>query len=344
MNRQHRNLLSALIGLGIAAVPASPALSQQSPADFFTVRDTPLPGDTSRFDYESLDSQSHRLYVTHLGAGTIPVYDIQAGGIVGEIPDVPGVHGVLVVPELGRVYATATASNQVAVIDPQTLSVSGTIPGGVYPDGLAYDPDLGKLYVSNETGGTDTVIDTSSNQVVATIPLGGDVGNTQYDPVSHQILVAVQTRNQVIAIDPQTDQVSGRYDTPGCDHPHGLQISPDRRMAFVACEANAKLVVMDLQTMSITESHDVGTVPDVLAFDAPRRVLFVAAENGPLTALSETDTGLRPLAQRDVGPNAHAVAVDPDTGHVYVPLANFGGQPVLRELSLSTASEGGDED
>ena len=301
MNRQHRNLLSALIGLGIAAIPASPVLGQQPPADFFTIRDVPLPGD-SRFDYESLDSQSHRLYVT------------------------------------------ATGSNQVAVIEPQTLSVIATIPGGVYPDGLVYDPDLGKLYVSDETGGTDTVIDTTSNQVVATVPLGGEVGNTQYDPVSHQILVAVQTRNQVVTIDAQTDQVSGRYDTPGCDHPHGLQISPDRRMALVACEANAKLVVMDLQTMSITESHDVGTVPDVLAFDAPRRVLFVAAENGPLTALSETDNGLRPLAQRDVGPNAHAVAVDPETGHAYVPLANFGGQPVLRELSLSTASERGDED
>jgi hypothetical protein len=96
--------------------------------------------------------------------------------------------------------------------------------------------------------------------------------------------------------------------------------------------------------MFITESHDVGTIPDVLAFDAPRHVLFVAAESGPLTALFETDTGLRPLAQLDVGPNAHAVAVDPETGHAYVPLANFGGRPVLRELSLATARDGGDED
>src|SRR5438105_7540892 len=169
MNRQHRNLLSALIGLGIAAAPASPALSQQSPADFFTVRDTPLPGDTSRFDYESLDSQTHRLYVTHLGAGTIAVYDIQAAAIVGEIRDVPGVYGVLAIPDLGRVYATATNSNQVAVIDPATLSVTAMIPGGVYPDGLAYDPEVGKLYVSDETGDTDTVIDTNTNQVVTTV-------------------------------------------------------------------------------------------------------------------------------------------------------------------------------
>src|SRR5207237_7822649 len=123
---------------------------------------------------------------------------------------------------------------------------------------------------------------------------------------------SVQTRNQVVTIDPQSDQVTGRYDTPGCDHPHGVQISPDRRLAYIACEGNAKLVAMDLQSMSVTESHDVGSVPDVLAFDAPRRVLCVAAESGPPTAFSETDTGLKLLAQRDIGPNAHSLAVDPD--------------------------------
>jgi YVTN family beta-propeller protein len=330
-------------GLALAAGVAPTALGQETSADFHTVRDVPLPGDTSRFDYESLDPQTHRLYVSHLGGGTIPVYDIPSGAIVGEIQDVPGVHGVLAVPDLGRVYATATSSNQVAVIDPQSLAVIATIPGGVYPDGLAYDPEVHKLYISDETGGTDTVIDASSNQVVATVSLGGEVGNTQYDSVSHQIFVAVQTRNQIVTIDPQSDQVSGRYDTLGCDHPHGLQISPDRRLAFVACESNAKLVVMDLQNMTVTQAFDVGNVPDVLAFDAPRRVLYVAAESGPLTALYETEAGLKPLAQRDVGPNAHAVAVDPDTGHAYLPIANFGGQPVLRELTLSAATSDDDD-
>lgn len=334
----------AATGAAIAGIALlSTTFGQELPATFVAVRDVPLPGDTSRFDYESLDSTAHRLYIAHLGAGTLPVYDTAAGTIVGEVQDVPGVHGVLAVPDLGRVYASATDSNQVAVIDPQTLTVIATIPGGTYPDGLAYDPDVHKLYVSDETGGTDTVIDTSTDQVVATIPLGGEVGNTQFDPGSHQILVAVQTRNQIVSIDPQTDQVTGRYDTPGCEHPHGVQVSPDRRLVFVACESNARLVVMDLQSMSVTETHDVGSVPDVLAFDGPRRVLFVAAENGPLTAFSETDTGLKPLAQRDVGPNAHSVAVDPDTGHIYLPLANLGGQPVLREVSLTNAS-GGDGD
>src|SRR5690242_7077685 len=114
-------------------------IGQVLPASFQTVRDVPLPGDTSRYDYVSLDSSSHRLFNAHLSAGTAQVYDIASGTIVGEVQNVPGAHGVLAVPELGRIYASATGANQVAVIDPQTLTVTATVPGGDYPDGIAFD-------------------------------------------------------------------------------------------------------------------------------------------------------------------------------------------------------------
>src|SRR5947199_7987195 len=121
MSTIRRVALLGTLGLSLFAGATLTSFGQELPANFYTVRDVPLPGDTSRFDYESLDPGTHRLYIAHLGAGTVPVYDIPSGTIVGEIQDVPGVHGVLAVPELGRVYATATGANQVAVIDPQTL-------------------------------------------------------------------------------------------------------------------------------------------------------------------------------------------------------------------------------
>lgn len=328
-------LTSACAPLGLARSQDGPTLS--------TVADHPLPGDTSRFDYLSLDPTAERLYIAHLGAGSVVVYDLQAGTLVGEIDNVPGVHGVLAVPELGRVYASATDRDQVALIDPSGLAVLGTIPAGHYPDGLAFDPDLGKLYVSDETGRTDTVIDTSSNQVVATIPLGGEVGNTQYEPTLHQIFAANQTQGQVVAIDPQTDQVVAQFDTPGCEGPHGLALDPTRQLAFVGCEGNAKLAIFSLPAMTPLGLHDVGQVPDVLAIDAPAGVLYVAAENGPLTVFQETDSstsGVQQIVQQSVGPNAHSVAVDPQTHHIYVPIANLDGKPVLRELAVSTPDQG----
>src|SRR5206468_10446633 len=124
-----------------------------------------------------------------------------------------------------------------------------TTQGDGYPDGLAYAPDAGKVYVSDEQAGKETVIDVSSNQRRGAIEVGGEAGNTQYDSASHQIFVAVQSKNQVVAIDPTTAQVIARFDTPSCDHPHGLLIDPDQHRAFVACQGNDKLLVMDIPGM-----------------------------------------------------------------------------------------------
>jgi DNA-binding beta-propeller fold protein YncE len=225
------------------------------------------------------------------------------------------------------------------VIDPDSLSVVTTVPGGDYPDGLAYAPEVGKLYVSDEHGKADTVIDTQSNQVVATIPLRGEAGNTQYDPTSHRIFVAVHSGHLAV-IDPTTDQLLDRYEVPACGEPHGLSIDAVRRLAFVACQTNAKVVVVDLTTMRTTSSFDVGKGPDVLAYDASTGQLYVAAESGPLVVLGVDDTGVREIARDTVGPNAHSVAVDPDTHHIYLPLTNVGGQPILRELVLDTPPGG----
>jgi YVTN family beta-propeller protein len=299
-----------------------------------TVRDIPLQGNTSRWDYQSFDPQANRLYIAHLGDGTVTVYDTRSGAVVGEIKEVPGVHGVLAVPELGKIYATATDKNQVAVIDPTSLAVLATTDGGDYPDGLAYASAVGKVYVSDERGGIDTVIDTRSDQKVATIRLGDDVGNTQYDPTSQRILVAIGSRNQLASIDPGKDEVVGVTDLPGCQGAHGLAIDADQRRAFVACEGNAKLLAVDLQSQQVVFSSDVGKDPDVLALDPAQHRLYVAAESGPLTVFATDEGGIRQVVQADAGPNAHSVAVDPDTHHIYLPLQNLNGRPALREMVL----------
>ena len=321
--------------LNPTTVPQAELTSQPATAGLRTVRDIPLQGNTSRFDYESFDPGAHRLYIAHLGDGTASVYDTRSGTVVGEIKDVPGVHGVIAVPELGRVYATATDKNQVAIIDPSTLGVVATVDGGDYPDGLAYDPDVGKLYVSDEHGGTDTVIDTRTNTRVSTIRLGGDVGNSVFDAAAHRVLVAVGQNSQLDAIDPSSDQVVARFDVPGCQGAHGVVIDTDQRRAFVACEDNAKVVALDLETGQVAFTGDVGRGPDVLALDPDLHRVYVAAESGPLTVLSDDGGIVREVLKGDAGPNAHSVAVDPETHHIYLPLQNLNGHPVLREMTVS---------
>lgn len=300
------------------------------------VADVPLNGDTSRFDYLSLDPQAHRLYVAHLGASTVTVFDTQSNKVTRDISGVAGVHGVIAVPELHRLYASATNDNKVAVIDDQSYGVVATVPTGRYPDGLAYDPDHHKVYVSNEQGATDTVIDVNTNQRVTDVQVGSDVGNTQYDPQSQRMFVAVGGPNQLVEIDPATDRVVAQHAVPGCDGAHGVYLNSAARVAYVACEGNAKLVAVDMASWQVTATDSVGGTPDVLAFDQAMGRLYVASESGTVSVFQADGTGLRKVSEGDGGPNAHAVAVDPASHNIYLPLANLNGKPVMRILTPAT--------
>jgi DNA-binding beta-propeller fold protein YncE len=121
-------------------------------------------------------------------------------------------------------------------------------------------------------------------------------------------------------------------DLPGCQGAHGVAIDADQRLAFVACQRNAKLVALDLQTMQVIFTGDVGKDPDVLAVDPGLHRVYVAAENGPMTVFADEGGTVWELVKGDAGPNAHSVAVDPETHHLYLPLQNIDGHPVLREM------------
>lgn len=302
-----------------------------------TIATISLPGAATRFDYESLDARTHLLFLAHLAASEVVVYDVRSDTVVATIPDIANVHGVLAVPELGRVYATATGTNEVAVIDARTFKVIARIPGGVYPDGMAFDPDDRKLYVSDEHGGTATVIDTLTNRRIATISLGGDVGNTQYDARSHRVYVNVQTTGQLLAIDPKHDTVVGRYPVGGCTSNHGLQIDDRHRKAYIACEDNARLAVFNLRTLKAEANFPVGDAPDVLAYDVVQSVLYVAAESGIVSMFRASDRGLTKIGEGYLDKNAHVVAVDRVTHRAYFPvLGDSGPKMLVTELRART--------
>ena len=290
----------------------------------------PLTGGTTRLDYQSLDSDSGRLYIAHLGSDLMTVFDVNKQMIIGDIKDLKRVHGVLAVPELHRIYASATGTNELAVIDDQTLQIVARVPAGDYPDGVAYASREGKIYVSDLHGKTDTVIDAKTNQVVATIQLGGGAGNTQYDATSGRIFVTVDGKNELAEIDSHSDQIVGRHPLTGCRGSHGLVIDSEHRLAFVACEENSKLVLVDLESKKATATYSVGSDPDVLAFDKGFGRLYVSAESGVVSIFDERGRNLEKIGEGFFAANAHTVAVDQRTHRVYFPLQNVNGKPVLR--------------
>jgi YVTN family beta-propeller protein len=332
--------LAAVIALGWFYVAGSPpnAFSNQEAREnaealgLTLVADIPLPGGDSRFDYQSIDPDRHLLFITHLGADSVIVFDLQSQRITKDIADVHKPHGVLAVPELNKAYASEAHRNDVVVIDEDALRVVKRVKTGRYPDGIAYDPVNRKLFVSDEAGKTVTVIDAHSDEAIRDIGMGGEVGNTQYDPVSRLIYSADQTNNRLVAIDPRNDTVAGSYPLPGCRGAHGFYVEPATHYALVTCEDNHAFLALDLDARRVVATDSVGGAPDVLAFDHGRHRLYVASESGVVSVFDVQRNAVRKTGERFLGGNAHTVSVDQQTHRIYLPLRNVDGRPVLRVM------------
>jgi DNA-binding beta-propeller fold protein YncE len=304
--------------------------TQAAPSSGLTLlREIPLPGPANRFDYQSFDPVTRRIYMNHMNAGRTLVFDTDSNRVLAEISDVPRATGVWVVPSHHQVYVSAAGAHEVAIIDDRTLKVTSRVGDIRFPDGIGYAPEADKVFVSDEAGGADVVIDAVTGAKRSTIALGGEAGNTHYDSVSHCILVAVQTKNQMVAIDPVSEQIVQRYDLAGSSHPHGFTLDEEARLLFMTSEGNATLQVIDLRTMKVLGERKTGDTPDVLAWDPEWRRLYVASEGGVLSAFWLDGTTLKPVGEVRA-PHAHTVSVDPRTHRVYLPLENVAGKPLLR--------------
>jgi DNA-binding beta-propeller fold protein YncE len=103
----------------------------------------------------------------------------------------------------------------------------------------------------------------------------------------------------------------------------------------VACDHNAALLTVDLNTWQATDTKPVGADPDVLAYDPNAQRLYVAAESGVVSVLELAGRHLTVLGSGHLADGAHVVAVDSISGHSYFPVpVGANGRPVVLEATL----------
>jgi YVTN family beta-propeller protein len=341
-------LISALVLIGSAV-----AQDRAATRLFSIVGDYPLGSSVNRMDYESVDPDARRLYISKMGGGQLLVFNMESNKLVAQLDGFPKVTGVLVVPELHKVYASVPGSGvlssitvglgmaglssgqgALAVRDTRTLKELARLSAGVFPDGIAYDARERRIFVSDELGSAVTVIDAVTDKVIARIDTHGEVGNVRYDPPSGDVFVPVQSHNELVRISPTKATVIARYGLAGCEHPHGLILAPRGGIGYVACDENDQLVTVELSSGRALNKQPVAHDPDVLAIDPEANRLYVAGESGNLSTYNISAPG-RPASLGDVfvATGAHTVAVDPVSHRLYFALANLNGQAALRVLA-----------
>jgi DNA-binding beta-propeller fold protein YncE len=199
---------------------------------------------------------------------------------------------------------------------------------------MAYVSSAGRLFVADGAGGGETVVDVRTNRPLARVDVGDGPSDSEVDPSSGRVLVSASDARELVALDPVSQAVVARYPIPGCVDADGVQvdISAEDR-AFVGCGGNARLQGVDLVTGRVGQPLQVGASPDLLAIDLALHRLYVASESGILTVVDTAGAEPTVLTRGFAGPDAHSVAIDPNTHLVYLPLADVGGRSVLRVLA-----------
>src|ERR1043165_5498316 len=126
---------------GVAASGGSAQSSR-----FTKVTEIPI-GGAGAFDYLNVDSANKRLYVTH---GTeIVVIDMTTNQVIGKIADTPRVHGIAIVPELGKAFTTNGGENKASIVDLKTMQTIAKVETGTNPDAITYDSSKKEIYTFN---------------------------------------------------------------------------------------------------------------------------------------------------------------------------------------------------
>jgi len=206
----------------------------------------------------------------------------------------------------GLLYVTTELENSVAVIDPVTLKVVGNIPTGETESHmLAVTKDGKRGYTANVASGTVSVLDLENRKLLTKIPISGKTQRISLSPDDHWAFTSDQTKPQLAVIDTATNQIAhwvplsdfgygtaptpdGRYllvcvglnDVAVIDlqtmkvvrslevprAPQEILIRPDGAVAYVSCDASAKIAVIDLKDWKVSNLIEVGKNADGLAW------------------------------------------------------------------------------
>ena len=117
--------------------------------------------------------------------------------------------------------------------------------------------------------------------------------------------------------------MTARYAIPDCESPHGIAIDPVTNRVFTSC-SNSKLFVLDAGTGKIVASFDIGKGSDAVQFDAKHKLVYSSNGEGTLSVIAEKSADdFAMLGNVPTQRGARTMAVDPDTGRVFVVTADI---------------------
>lgn len=317
--------LAAMLGLAVLAGASRSAFAQAPGAAGYHVANRAVLGGEGGWDYLTPDTIAHRLYLTR---GThVMVVDLDSLKLVGDIPHTDGVHGVALVPDLGRGYTSNGRAGTVTVFDLRTLAALKTVGGvGRNPDAIIFEPVTRRVLTMNGGTGDVSAIDVATDSVVGSVGVGGKPEFAVADGTGH-VFVNNEDSSTVVELDARTLRVLHTWSIAPCEGPSGLAMDLRSRRLFSVC-GNGRMAVLDANSGRLVATLPIGQGCDGVKFDPRTRNAFAANGEGTITVVHEDSPSRFTVAQTvRTQRGARTLALDERTGKVYTVTAEYGPAP-----------------
>ena len=320
-------LRAALIAAGALPVGALEAATPPAADSYHMIAQYPIGGNDTGYDYLRVDAPTRRVFVAH--ANRVEVLNVDTGAKLGEITGMHGVHGIELIPELGKGYTSNGLDRTVTVFDRNTLQIRKVIRyTGVKPDAIQYDPESRRLFVVNGGATGDvTVIDPGNDSIIETLDLGGaKLEQIGFDGRG-RAFVNDEGTSVIHVFDTHSLKALAKWPLGACEEPTGMAVDRAHRRVFAAC-GNEKLAVLDTDDGHVVATPAIGRDPDGAVFDPKTQRIFTSNKEGTLSVLQEVSPDRYETRQTlATQPGARTLAMDENTGRIFMPTARFGPAP-----------------
>ncbi len=275
----------------------------------------------ARLDYAAVDPVSRRLYVAR-GFGVTAV-DLDSEKVIRQVVAGQHVHAVLPLPN-GRVLSTNADTNTATLFEGESGTVIAQIPTGNDPDAAVFDPVSGLVLVMNGKDGDASLIDPAAGKPVGKLQIGGKLEFAVADGHG-RVYVNIEDQNAVAVGDTTARKVVGHYALPGCDGPTGLGFDAGSGVLVAACANRLAVAIHAADGSAAAARLAIDRHPDAVIFDAARKAFYIpCGRDGTLAVITQTSGGgLSVTAKIPTSVGAHTGALDPKTGRLYIPTADY---------------------
>jgi DNA-binding beta-propeller fold protein YncE len=299
----------------LAIILLQPNLFAQSPG--YKIIDRIMIGGDPKWDYLSVDTSMHRLYVSH--SSEVDIIDIQKDSLIGKITDLNSVHGIAFAPEYSRGFISNGKDNSVTIFDLQTMrTIYRTNTTGDDPDAIVYDPFTRRIFTFNGHSSNATAIDAETGDVVGTIKLDGAPEFAVSD-FRGRMFVNLEEENSIDVLNPQTLEVIAKWPLSPCATPTGMAIDRKHNRLFVSGR-NKIMAVVDADSGKVIATFPIGAGVDACAFDPAAGLVFCSNGDGTITEVKENSPNDFTLVG-SIGTlsKAKTMALDETSHHIYTP-------------------------